>query len=96
MVEFPPDRFKRLFDINVAGTFIVAQAVAREVIKANVSASMIFIGSISGSVSNRVCFQHDNVFFDPSLTVVGHGQFRLQFLKSSSASTCKVTGGGMG
>ena len=54
VVEFPPDKFKRLFDINVAGTFIVAQAVAREVIKANVSASMVFIGSISGSVSNRV------------------------------------------
>jgi NAD(P)-dependent dehydrogenase (short-subunit alcohol dehydrogenase family) len=54
VVDFPTDRFKRLFDINVAGTFIVAQAVAREVIKAGVSASMVFIGSISGSVSNRV------------------------------------------
>lgn len=53
VVEFPVDRFKRLFDINVSGTYIVAQAVAREVIKAKVSASMVLIGSISGSVSNR-------------------------------------------
>jgi NAD(P)-dependent dehydrogenase (short-subunit alcohol dehydrogenase family) len=56
VVDFPAARFKRLFDINVAGTLIVAQAVAREVIKSGVSASMVFIGSISGSVSNRVSF----------------------------------------
>lgn len=54
VVDFPPDKFKRLFDINVAGTFIVAQAVAREVIKTGNSASMVLIGSVSGSVSNRV------------------------------------------
>lgn len=53
VVDFPIDRFRRLFDINVAGTCLMAQAVAREVIKANVSASIVLIGSISGSVSNR-------------------------------------------
>jgi NAD(P)-dependent dehydrogenase (short-subunit alcohol dehydrogenase family) len=53
-VEFPVDKFRRLFDINVVGTLIVAQAVAREVMKTNVSASMVLVGSISGSVSNRV------------------------------------------
>ena len=73
VVDFPPDRFKRLFDINVAGTFIVAQAVAREVIKANVSASMVLIGSISGSVANRVRRTSVEAPHNPILIRIGHG-----------------------
>ncbi|CAG9994398.1 unnamed protein product [Clonostachys byssicola] len=52
-VDFPVDAFRRLLDINLTGTFLVAQAVAKEVIKANVSASMVLVASMSGYVSNK-------------------------------------------
>lgn len=52
--EFPVEAFRRVLDINVTGTFLVAQAVAREVQKANVTASMVFVASMSGYVSNKV------------------------------------------
>ncbi|OGE51891.1 hypothetical protein PENARI_c012G00007 [Penicillium arizonense] len=38
--EFPSESFTRLLDINVTGTFRVAQRVAKETIKANSTASM--------------------------------------------------------
>ncbi|KAM0561262.1 hypothetical protein ACHAPJ_003140 [Fusarium lateritium] len=51
--DFPVDSFRRLFDINVTGTFVVAQLVAKEVIKTGLSASMVFVASMSGHVSNK-------------------------------------------
>ncbi|KAI6084256.1 oxidoreductase [Hypoxylon rubiginosum] len=52
-IEYPIASFRRLFDINVKGTFTVAQAVAKEVLEANVTASMVFVASMSGYVSNK-------------------------------------------
>lgn len=54
--EFPTESFSRLLDINVTGTFRIAQAVAREVHRANVTASMVFVARMSGYVSNKVRF----------------------------------------
>ncbi|KAI0171225.1 oxidoreductase [Pestalotiopsis sp. NC0098] len=51
--EFPADSFRRLLDINVTGTFLVAQATAREVVKHNTTASMVLVASMSGYVSNK-------------------------------------------
>lgn len=42
-------------EINVTGTFAVAQAVALEMKKANVDGSMVLTASMSGSVANKVC-----------------------------------------
>ncbi|KAL4890297.1 hypothetical protein BDV59DRAFT_184711 [Aspergillus ambiguus] len=52
-VEFPVERFRELMDINVAGTFLAAQAVAREMRKSNVSGSMVLVASMSGTVVNQ-------------------------------------------
>ena len=52
--EFPIESFRRLFDINVTGTFAVAQHVAQEVKKTGLSASMVFVASMSGYVTNKV------------------------------------------
>ncbi|KAK9418970.1 putative D-arabinitol 2-dehydrogenase [Seiridium unicorne] len=46
--EFPAESFRRLLDINVTGTFLVAQAVAREVLKSGATASMVLVASMSG------------------------------------------------
>ena len=44
--------FRRLIDINVTGSFLTAQAVAREMIKSESGGSIIFIASMSGSIVN--------------------------------------------
>ncbi|KAJ5246847.1 short-chain dehydrogenase [Penicillium chermesinum] len=51
--EFPVDRFRRMLDINVAGTFLVARAFARELIRANNSGSVVLVASMSGYVTNK-------------------------------------------
>lgn len=53
--EFSVERFRRLMEINVTGTFAIAQAVALEMKKANVDGSMVLTASMSGSVANKVC-----------------------------------------
>ena len=44
--------FRRLIDINVTGSFLMAQACGRHMIKAETGGSMVFIASMSGSVVN--------------------------------------------
>jgi NAD(P)-dependent dehydrogenase (short-subunit alcohol dehydrogenase family) len=51
--EFPASSFRRVLDINVTGTFLIAQATANELIKANTTGSMVLVASMSGYVSNK-------------------------------------------
>ncbi|KAF9892416.1 hypothetical protein FE257_001524 [Aspergillus nanangensis] len=51
--EFSVERFRRLMDINVTGTFLAAQAVARAMRDANVGGSMVLVASMSGTVVNK-------------------------------------------
>lgn len=44
--------FRRLLDINVTGTFLVAQAVAQKMIALGNGGAMTFIASMSGSIVN--------------------------------------------
>ncbi|EME49652.1 hypothetical protein DOTSEDRAFT_68433 [Dothistroma septosporum NZE10] len=46
------DKFRRLLDINITGTFIVAQAVAQQMMALGNGGSIINIASMSGSVVN--------------------------------------------
>lgn len=43
-----------MLDINVTGTFLVAQATANEMLRTNTTGSMVFVASMSGHVSNKV------------------------------------------
>lgn len=54
--QFSIERFRRLLEINVTGTFAVAQAVALEMKKADVNGSMVLVASMSGTVVNKVSF----------------------------------------
>lgn len=56
--DFSVGRFRRLMEINVTGTFAVAQAVAGEMRRADVSGSMILVASMSGTVVNKVRKNH--------------------------------------
>lgn len=55
---FSVERFRRLMEINVTGTFAVAQAVAIEMQRANVNGSMVLVASMSGTVVNKVMVGH--------------------------------------
>ncbi|KAJ6120095.1 short-chain dehydrogenase [Penicillium sp. IBT 18751x] len=51
--EFLASSFRRILDINVTGTFLIAQATAKEMMKANTTGSIVFVASMSGYVSNK-------------------------------------------
>lgn len=52
--EFSVERFRKMMDLNVTGTFAVAQAVALEMKKADVpGGSMVLVASMSGTVVNK-------------------------------------------
>lgn len=44
--------FRRLIDVNVTGSFLVAQACGRQMIQAQTGGFIIFIASMSGSIVN--------------------------------------------
>ncbi|EIW67834.1 hypothetical protein TREMEDRAFT_69428 [Tremella mesenterica DSM 1558] len=60
--EFSAEQFRRVIDINLTGTFISAQAFAKEwfkkygdkgeILKAGEGASIVFTGSMSGHIAN--------------------------------------------
>jgi NAD(P)-dependent dehydrogenase (short-subunit alcohol dehydrogenase family) len=51
-ITYPVDRLKKLWDVNVNGTYFFATAVARHLISRKAQGSMVFIGSMSGNVVN--------------------------------------------
>ena len=52
--SYPIDKFRKILDVNIAGTFLMAQAVGRELHNHRVSGSVVLIASMSGWNSNRV------------------------------------------
>jgi NAD(P)-dependent dehydrogenase (short-subunit alcohol dehydrogenase family) len=63
-VDFSVAQVRNIMDINVMGTFICAQAAAKEMIKHNVTGSMVFVASMSAHGSNKVSkIQKQNLKF---------------------------------
>lgn len=50
--DYPAEKFRRVIDINLNGSFLVAQACARHMISQGKGGSIIFIASMSGSIVN--------------------------------------------
>jgi len=50
--NYDTEKFRRLLDINITGTFLVAQAVGRKMMEDKTGGSIINIASMSGSVVN--------------------------------------------
>ena len=57
-MDYPTDGFKRILDVNVTGSFLVAKHTARLMRDAKNSGSIVFIASMSGQIANRVCSHH--------------------------------------
>lgn len=50
--NYDAEKFRRLLDINITGTFLVAQACGQHMIAAGTGGSIVFIASMSGTVVN--------------------------------------------
>lgn len=96
-VDFSVERFRRLTDINLVGTFTVAQAVAKEMRKANVDGSMVLVASMSGTVVNKVSGL--SALFRLSILIssfAGRRYSSIQCIKGGHFTAGPVPGCGMG
>ena len=53
-VDYPVSAFRKIMDINVTGTFLCATAAARIMHREEVSGSIVFFASMSGTNVNKV------------------------------------------
>ncbi|CAL3970010.1 hypothetical protein PZA11_006329 [Diplocarpon coronariae] len=51
-INYPIDRVRKLWGVNVDGTYLFAIAVAKHLMERKAPGSMVFIGSMSGSIVN--------------------------------------------
>jgi NAD(P)-dependent dehydrogenase (short-subunit alcohol dehydrogenase family) len=51
-INYPIDRMRKLWGVNVDGTYLFATAVARHLMERKSKGSMVLIGSMSGSIVN--------------------------------------------
>ncbi len=49
---YPIDRMRKLWAVNVDGTYLFATAIARHLMERKAKGSMVFIGSMSGAIVN--------------------------------------------
>lgn len=58
-----------MFEINITGVFMTAQAVAKQMIKFGNGGSIVMIASMSGTVANRVCSTENRRSWTVQLTI---------------------------
>lgn len=51
-IDYPLDRMRKLWSVNVDGTYLFAVNVAKHLMERKSHGSMVFIGSMSGSIVN--------------------------------------------
>ncbi|KAH7390008.1 hypothetical protein BKA66DRAFT_460292 [Pyrenochaeta sp. MPI-SDFR-AT-0127] len=51
--SYPLNIFRRILDVNITGTFLIARCVAEEMHRAQVTGSIVLFASMSGHVSNK-------------------------------------------
>lgn len=51
-VDYPYDRIKKLWGVNVDGTYLFATGVARHLMERKAQGSIVMIGSMSGAIVN--------------------------------------------
>jgi NAD(P)-dependent dehydrogenase (short-subunit alcohol dehydrogenase family) len=54
-LDYTAEDANRMFEVNITGVFMTAQAVAKQMIRFGNGGSIVMIASMSGSVANRVC-----------------------------------------
>ena len=51
-INYPIDRMRKLWSVNVDGTYLFAITIAKHLMERKSPGSMVFIGSMSGSIVN--------------------------------------------
>lgn len=51
-INYPLDRVRKLWGVNVDGTYLFAISVAKHLMERKAKGSMVFIGSMSGAIVN--------------------------------------------
>jgi hypothetical protein len=54
-LEYTSQDANRMFEVNVTGVMMTAQAVAKQMIRFGNGGSIALIASMSGTIANRVC-----------------------------------------
>lgn len=60
-IDYPLDGFRRILEVNVTGSFLVAKHTARVMREQHISGSIVFIASMSGQIANRVSYSQTRV-----------------------------------
>lgn len=55
-IDYPLNGFRRILEVNVAGSFLVARETARLMRDQGATGSIVFIASMSGQIANRVSY----------------------------------------
>lgn len=55
-LEYTPEDANRMFEVNITGVFMTAQAVAKQMVRFGKGGSIVLIASMSAGVANRVSF----------------------------------------
>ncbi len=51
-ISYPPDRMRKLWGVNVDGTYLWSVAVAKHLMERKATGSIVMIGSMSGAIVN--------------------------------------------
>jgi D-arabinitol 2-dehydrogenase len=51
-IDYPVERMRKLWAVNIDGTYMFAIAVAKHLMERKAPGSMVFIGSMSGAIVN--------------------------------------------
>jgi len=95
-IYYPVDGFRRVLDVNVTGSFVLAKHTARLMREQGNTGSLVLIASMSGQIANRVSglpcrpCQKSNV-----LTCSGDPLFGIQHLEGSSTTDVSLISDGI-
>jgi NAD(P)-dependent dehydrogenase (short-subunit alcohol dehydrogenase family) len=94
-VDYPINDFKRIFDVNVTGSFVVAKSIAGLMKEANTGGSLVLIASMSGQIANRVS-PAISLLKTRLMRSLGNPLLSLQLIQSRSTANESITCHGMG
>ncbi|KAI9742859.1 MAG: hypothetical protein M1818_003588 [Claussenomyces sp. TS43310] len=75
-LEYTAQDANLMFEINVTGVMMTAQAVAKQMVRFGRGGSIVMIASMSGTVANRVCiFRQSHPFYITPFSLISPSRF---------------------